>query len=169
MRKAVLFFFAVMIIGTIALAPAIPGAAKASRITTCALQTNTAEIPGKMWLSDDGTIMHIRGQITYANIELLPGHPECDPAYSRGQAEMELNLNLNLVTGQGNAYGKHTIQVEGFDGAWVGTYQGKITPSGYTGQAISHGTGDLAGLIQKVKIVQIGETTYETYGSVHVR
>ena len=83
--------------------------------------------------------------------------------------EMTLNLNLNVVTGQGNAYGKHTIQVDGFDGAWEGTYQGKITQSGYTGKAISHGTGDLAGLIQKVNIVQTGETTYETYGYVRAR
>lgn len=169
MRKTVLFLVAVVIIGALALAPVVPSAAQASRITTCALQTNTTEIPGKVWLSDDGTIMHIRGQITYANIEPLPGHPECDPVYSRGQAEMELNLNLNLVTGEGNAFGKLTLQIEGFEGAWEGTYQGKITQSGFTGQAITHGTGDLEGLIQKVKIVQTGENTYETYGYVLVR
>jgi hypothetical protein len=166
MKRTVLFLLAVLIIGALALVPAISGAAKASRITTCALQTNTAEIPGKMWFSDDGTILHIRGQITYADIEPLPGHPECDPAYSRGQLEMELNVNLNVVTGEGNAYGKQTIRAEGLDGSWVGAFQGKITGTGYTGRALSHGTGDLAGLLQKVNIVQTGEATYETYGYV---
>jgi hypothetical protein len=169
MRKTVLFLLAVMIIDALALAPAVSGAAKASRITTCALQTNTAEIPGKMWFSDDGTMMHIRGQLTYGDIEPLPGHPECDPIYSRGQIEMEVNINLNVATGEGNAYGKHIIRMEGRDGAWKGTFQGKIKGFSYSGKAISHGTGGLDGLLQKMNIVQTGETTYETYGFVLVR
>jgi hypothetical protein len=166
MKKTVLFSLVILLIAVLAVMSSTPGAAKASKITTCALQTNTAEIPGKIWFSDDGTIMHIRGQITYADITPLAGHPECDPVYSRGQMEMEVNINLNLVTGEGNAYGKHTITVDGFHGAWVGTHRGKIENFVYSGRAISHGTGELEGMLQKVNIVQAGETTYETYGYV---
>lgn len=166
MKKTVLFSLVILLIAVLAVMSATPGAAKASKITTCALQTNTAEIPGNIWFSDDGTIMHIRGQITYADIDPLAGHPECDPAYSSGQMEMEVNINLNLVTGEGNAYGKHTITVDGFHGAWVGTHRGKIENFVYSGRAISHGTGELEGMLQKVNIVQAGETTYETYGYV---
>lgn len=168
MKKAVLFSLVVALVAVLAVMSAVPGAAKASKITTCALQTNTQEIPGKMWFSDNGTILHIRGQITYADVTPLAGHPECDPEYSSGQMEMEVNINLNLVTGEGVAYGKHTIQVDGHDGGWEGTYRGKITPEGYYGKAISHGTGDLEGSLQKVNIVQTGGNTYETYGFVLV-
>ncbi len=166
MKKAVLFSLAVVLILVLAVMSAAPGAAKATKITTCATQTNTAEIPGKTWFSDDGTIMHIRGQITYADIEPLAGHPECDPAYSSGQMVMVVNINLNLVTGAGNAYGKHTITADGFDGVWEGVFSGKMENFVYSGKAISHGTGDLEGMLQKVQIQATGETTYETYGFV---
>lgn len=169
MKKAVLFPLVILLTLVLAVMSAAPGAAKASKIKTCALQTNTAEIPGKTWFSNDGTIMHIRGQITYADITPLAGHPECDPVYSSGQMVMVVNINLNLVTGKGNAYGKHTITMDGFDGAWVGTYTGKIENFSYSGKAISHGTGELEGMLQKVNIVQTGETTYETYGFVLIR
>lgn len=166
MKKTVLFSMAVVLILVLAVMSVAPGAAKASKITTCALQTNTAEIPGKMWFSNNGTIMHIQGQITYADIETLAGHPECDPAYSSGQMEMVVNINLNLVTGKGNAYGRHTLTADGFEGGWEGVFSGKIENFVYSGKAISHGTGDLEGMLQKVQIQQTGETTYETYGFV---
>jgi hypothetical protein len=122
-----------------------------------------------MWISEDGTILHIRGQTTYADIEPLAGHPECDPLYSQGQMVMELNINLNLGTGKGNAFGTQTITADGFEGTWVGVFNGKIAPNGFTGSAISHGTGDLEGMLQKVVIQQTGETSYEMYGTVLIR
>lgn len=166
MKKTFLFSLAVVVILSLAVIIAVPGAAKASRITTCALQTNTDEIPGKVWFTEDGTVLHIRGQITHADLEPLAGHPECDPAYSNGEMKMEVNINLNLVTGEGNAYGKHTITANGGEASWVGTFSGKIRDGVYSGMAVSHGSGAWDGLLQKVKIVQTGETTYETYGYV---
>ena len=38
----------------------------------------------------------------------------------------------------------------------------------YFGKAISMGTGELEGMMQKVNIVQTGEVTYETFGYVLV-
>jgi hypothetical protein len=166
MKKIILFSLAAGIILALAVVLATPGAAKASRITTCALQTNTEEIPGKVWFTEDGTVLHIRGQIAYGKLEPLAGHPECDPAYSSGKIKMEVNINLNLVTGEGNAYGKNTITADGVDASWIGTFSGKITGGAYTGLSVSQGTGEWDGLLQKVKIFQTGETTYETYGYV---
>lgn len=168
MKKTILFSLAFGIILALAVVLAAPGAAKASRITTCALQTNTSEIPGKVWFTEDGTVLHIRGQVAYADLEPLVGHPECEPAYSSGEMMMEVNINLNLVTGEGNAYGKHTIIANGGGASWVGTFSGKIREGAYTGMAVSYGTGAWDGLLQKVKIFQTSETTYETYGYVMV-
>jgi hypothetical protein len=166
MKKVIVFSVSVLVILALAVIFTAPGTAKATRITTCSLQTNTSEIPGKMWFSEDGSMLHIRGQTTYANIEPLPGHPECAPEYSMGQLVMEVNINLNLVTGEGNAYGTHTITSDGFDGTWNGVFNGKIDPSGYSGKATAHGTGDLEGMLQKIVIQQTGATTYETHGYV---
>ena len=169
MKKAVLFSMLILLVAVLAVASASPGEARASKIAVCALQTNTGEIPGKTWFSEDGTIMHIRGGKTYGIIQPLPGHSECDPAYANGQIEMELNLNLNLVTGEGNAYGKHTITLgEGINGSWVGSYSGKIVDFAFSGLAVSHGSGDLEGMLEKMRLQQTGETTYESFGMVLV-
>ena len=124
MKKVILFTLAVGLIAALVFMSVTPGAAKALKVKTCALQTNTGEIPGKVWVSDDGTVLHIRGQKTFANITPLAGHPECDPAYSSGTMESIVNINLNLVTLDGNAYGTHTIQSANFDGSWVGSFSG---------------------------------------------
>lgn len=166
MKKTILFSLAVVLILSLAVVFTTPTAAQTSRITTCALQTNTAEIPGKVWFTEEGTVMHVRGQITYADITPLVGHPECDQTYSNGTMMMELNINLNLLTGEGNAFGRHTITADGSDASWVGSYSGKMENFVYAGQAVSHGTGEWEGFLQKVNIYAIGETTYETYGYV---
>ena len=115
MKKTISFSIVVVVILALAVVYTTTTAAKASKITTCALQTNTSEIPGKVWFTEDGAVMHIRGQITYADITPLAGHPECDKTFSDGKMIMVLNLNLNLVTGEGNAFGSHTITVEKLD------------------------------------------------------
>jgi hypothetical protein len=166
MKKTIIFSLAVAVILALIVIPTTPTSAKASKITTCALQTNTSEVPGKVWFTEDGTVLHIRGQITYSDITPLPGHPECDSTFSNGTMMMELNLNLNLVTGEGNAFGSHTITAKRLDASWVGSYTGKIDPSGYAGQAVSHGTGAWEGYVQRVSIQQTGETTYVTFGYV---
>lgn len=166
MKKTILFSIVVVVILALAVVYTTTTAAKASRITTCALQTNTSEIPGKVWFTEDGTVMHIRGQITYADITPLASHPECDKTFSDGKMMMELNLNLNLVTGEGNAYGSHTITAEKLDASWEGSYSGTMENFVYSGKAVSQGTGEWQGYLQKVNIQATGETTYETYGYV---
>ena len=166
MKKVILFSLAIGLIAALVLMSVTPGLAKATKVKTCALQTNTGEIPGKVWLSDEGTVLHIRGQRTFADITPLSGLPECDPVYSSGTMESIVNINLNLITLDGNAYGTHTIQSENFDGSWVGRFSGTIEDGMYLGQAISFGTGELEGMMQKVKVSQTGEVTYETFGYV---
>ena len=153
MKKVILFSLAVGLIAALVFMSVTPGLAKAAKVKTCALQTNTAEIPGKVWVSDDGTVLHIRGQKTYGVITPLAGHPECDPVYSSGTIESIVNINLNLVTLDGNAYGTHTIQAENFEGSWVGSFSGPIEDGLYFGKAISMGTGELEGMMWKVNIV----------------
>jgi hypothetical protein len=166
MKKGIFFSLTVILLLSLALALPIVGSAKATKIPICALQIDDSESGGKVWFTEEGTIMHIRGLTKVAHIVPLPGHPECESMYSVGSLVMKTNIDLNLVTGEGKAWGKGTISPDAFDGTWQITFKGQIQNYAFTARSTSHGTGALEGLLQKNTITEIGPGEYEVFGYV---
>ncbi len=166
MKKLICFLMALVAMLSLLMVSTTQVVASATTITTCGLQTDYGEIPGKVWLSDDGTILHIRRQTNYSHVTPLDGHPECDPRFSNAELEMEVNLDLNLVTGVGNTYGKVKIYPDGIDGTWQGMYVGQIRSFVMNGKSVTHGSGELDGMLNKVNIQQIGSDKYEFFGYI---
>lgn len=166
MKKGILLSLIMVLLLTLALALPITGAAKANKITVCSMQIDDREEGGKVWFSDDGKIMHIRGLTKYAHIVELPGHPECDTRYTIGTLVARTNIDLNLVTGKGQAWGKSTITLDGLDATWQGTFSGEIDGDSFIAKAVSHGTGELKEYLLKNTIVETGPGVYEVHGVV---
>jgi hypothetical protein len=169
MKKGKYFAVVVLILLVLAAITPFSVAAKANAGTICSLETDYDQVPGRTWTTNNDTQLHVRGQTTLARIEPLPGHPECDPRYASGDLVTKVNLDLNLVSGEGRAWGSSTLTLRGINGTFVGPFVAKITPAGMQGMSITVGTGALKGLLEKVTIQQIGETTYEIHGTVYGR
>jgi hypothetical protein len=166
MKKGIFFSLTVMLLLSLALALPIVGSAKATKIPICAMQIDESESGGKVWFTEEGTIMHIRGLTKVAQIVALEGHPECESQFSVGSVVMQANIDLNLVTGEGKAWGKGTITPDEFDGTWQTTFTGQIQNYMFTARGISHGTGALEGLLQKNTITETDPGVYEVFGYV---
>jgi hypothetical protein len=167
MKKLVLSLLAVLLLLSLGPIPTVSAAAAVNKTVVCALETDYAETPGKVWFTDNGNMMHVRGQTTSARIEPLPGHPECINRYSQGELVMSVSFDLNLATGKGFSWGNSTQSISGINGAFVGPFWGKIEGYMFMGTSLTAGTGALKSLIQKVSIQQNGENTYEVHGYVY--
>lgn len=167
MKRHMFTLLSVLILLSLLWIPIISAYATVNKSIICSIQTDTAQIPGKVWFTENGTVMHMRGQTTYSTIAPLPGHPECDPRYSNGNATMTVNVDLNLTTGKGVSWGSAEVTPDGIDGTFVGPFSGKILGYAFQGKSTAIGTGDLKGLIEKVSIQQTGENTYEVHGIVY--
>lgn len=169
MKKLTFTLLSILILLSLVWIPTFSAGATVDRITICTLETDISKIPGKVWLSEDGTILHVRGQTTISKNTPLPGHPECDLRYSQGELVMTVNFNINLTNGEGEAWGSTTSTPTGIDGTFVGPFSGKIHAGAFYGKSVDIGTGALEGLIERVTIQQIGVDTYEVLGYVYAR
>ncbi len=123
------------------LALAMPAAAKTDRIPFSGQDTFVEQTdPGRVWFSDHGRIMHVRGSVsTYTSTS--------DSIYFGGDAVIVVNYNLDTSTGNGQLWGTShsTIGDGGFDGTWVG----KFTAFVWEGKGQTKGYGDMAGYQQR--------------------
>ena len=161
------FLIALAVVLTLSLTMAFPTAtsAKATKVQICGLQKTEIVDSGKVWFTDDFTMMHIRGEIERGTIEFIE-NPECDSTFTDGTIEMVVNINLNLITGQGTVFGTHVITSNESDASWVGSFTGKIKETGFSGKSISHGSGDWEGYLEKVSIEALNENEYAIDGYV---
>ncbi len=166
MKKSILISLAVIVIVALLGLTPFPVEAKADKITLCNLQTDVNVIYGTSWFTDNGTVLHMRGQTTYSTIAPLPGHPECDTPFSNASAVMEVNYDVNMLTGEGASWGYTTLTPTGFAGSFQGPFVGKIEGGMFQGISVTHGTGALEGLINKVTIQQVSSNTYECHGYI---
>ncbi len=167
MKKHKFTLLSVLILLSLVWIPTFSAYATVNQSSICNIQTDISTIPGQVWFSENGTVMHMRGQTTYSKIEPMPGHPECDSRYAEGDATMTVNVDLNLATGNGISWGTSTVTHPGIDGAFVGPFEGRILGFAFQGKSVCRGTGDLKGLFEKVSIQQTGENTYDIFGVVY--
>ncbi len=166
MKKLISIMLCTVIALSVVSIPTFSVKAGTSQIVFCGIETDESVIPGNAWLSDDGNMLHMRGQTTYSTMSPMPGHPECDPQFSQGRMEMTVNLNLNLITGEGEAWGYTTVMPTGMNGTFAGSFEGKIHGFAFLGYSTTPGTGDLKGMIEKVTIQQTSANTYDVNGIV---
>lgn len=123
-----------------------PVAAQSTRIEFTAREFTCSEgPPGKIWFSEDGTILHIREQTrTGENIS--------DEPLATGTNSIVMNMDLDLLTGEGHAYGTFSLDVSGVEGTWDGHWTLHIYPDGFWGTSNGHGTGDLDGMKLKSEL-----------------
>jgi hypothetical protein len=169
MKKHLFSLLSVLILLSLVWMPTFSAEAKSERSTVCTIETDTSKIPGQVWFTQNGTVMHMRGQTTYSTIDPLPGHPECDPRFATGKMTMKVNFDINLTTGDGASWGTSSLALNGVDGVFVGPFVGKIHGGAFQGKSFAVGTGDLKGLFENVSMQQTGENTYEVHGIVYSR
>lgn len=127
-----------LVLAMLALA-ATPASARATRTTYTAEEFMCVEgPPQRIWVSANGTMLHIRGQ--NAESALLSSNP-----LIQGTNHILKNMDLNLSTRQGHAYGTFSTSPDAVDGTWDGHFTIRFSPTSFSGSAVGQGSGDLAG------------------------
>ncbi|MCC6395245.1 MAG: hypothetical protein IT167_31945 [Bryobacterales bacterium] len=106
--------------------------------TVEATETICAITPGKVWVTDDGQTLHIRGQVHQNKIQ------SSEPRMNGDNAAI-INVNLNLSNGQGTVTADFQMSPQGINGTWQGMGVFRIVNGRAVGMAVGHGTGDLEG------------------------
>lgn len=113
----------------------------------------------KMW--ESGNTSHGRGIVEKQYIIGGPDHPELTgPIYID-----DVNWNINLKTMSGASWGTFYHEMPALGGAFTGTWNGKVRPSGVIGplgmplwlmdgHAVGYGVGELEGKLVKTTIEQ---------------
>lgn len=133
------------------LAMAVPAVAKTDRIPFSGTDTNQVQVdPGRMWFSDDGRIMHVRGSVSdYTSISNMP-------EFYSGTATIVVNWNYDFETESGRLWGTSNIAIDdnsGFAGTWVAEWTGD--GFAWVGHGLAKGYGDLEGYQQRYDLESI--------------
>ncbi len=143
-RKRILLLVLVMLIASLIMLT--PAGATATRTPFTAMEATCSVAPGNVTIS--GNVLHIRGQ-TNTNRVISAD------ATQTGTNSVVVNVDLDLVSGSGGAHGTFSLNPDAFSGTWEGSWSGPFTDFVFSGQAVGHGTGELAGKKVMVKLRDI--------------
>jgi hypothetical protein len=99
--------------------------------------------PESQWVSNN--VLHIRNQVITTRVSTT------DPR-TTGTNTIILNFNLDLGRGTGQLFGSYHLQPDRVDGAWNGHFNGHFRDFVNFVHAAGRGTGELAGLQERVDI-----------------
>lgn len=120
----------------------LPVGAKTDRIAFSADETTVNTIPAlRDWDTPDGsTLNHVRGLTNIYDVE------SDEPLYT-GTATVVINWNLDWDTMEGPMWGTTNLELEGYDGGYIGTWVGKFTGDErvWVGHGVAHGYGEVEG------------------------
>jgi hypothetical protein len=99
--------------------------------------------PEKQWVENN--ILHIRNQVVTTRVLTTDQR-------TTGTNTIMLNFNLDLSKGSGTLFGTYHLQPDQVNGAWNGHFSGHFENFVNFVHAAGRGTGELAGLHEKVTI-----------------
>ena len=134
-----------LLAATLAVAMAAPALATAAKTEVTGVETICDVVPGDSWVSDG--ILHARGDIFTTIVQ-------SDDVLLDGVNTVVFNANINLATGDGTGHGTFSLALNAVNGTWEGSFTLKFSGGLFTGRAVGHGTGDLAGQQFKVQLSQ---------------
>lgn len=99
--------------------------------------------PERQWVTNN--VLHVRNQVVTTRVL-------ASDERITGTNTVVLNYNLNLSKGSGTIFGRYHLQPDQVNGAWDGHFSGHFENFVNHVQAHGRGTGELAGLHEKVAI-----------------
>lgn len=110
--------------------------AQANRIEVEFCENDCLTGIGEMW--EEGQLLHMRS-VTHTNFNVS------DSRYLNGINTTVADAEFNLKTGSVVIRGTSSVQPDGINGTWEGTWTFIANNGVLKGEAIAHGTGDLLG------------------------
>jgi len=128
---------AVALVPLMLLALVTPVAARSTLVEFNGWEAACSVSPAQEWVS--GNVAHVRNRVE------ITRSVSAEPL-ANGVNTLVTNYDLNLLNGSGGLHGSFRWQPEGVNGAWEGRWSGQFNNYAWSGQAIGHGTGTLAGM-----------------------
>jgi hypothetical protein len=142
MRIKLITFVLIVVLAGLAMSSAAAQAEK-EKFTLVACEIQQLD-PGTAWVSGDN-IFHFRNQIVVHQVY-------SDEPLLQGLNTVTRSGDINLKTGKGHIFGSSVHRINGVEGAWVGRFTIQVEPDApYWGSGTSQGTGELAGMTQKIE------------------